>query len=63
MATYTRPTITLAVRLHPAHVFTAAIAPLREDLTPALEPFSGAAANPEENEGRVCGERRERELL
>ena len=60
---YTRPAIALAVRLHPAHVLTAAIAPLGKDLTPAFESVSGTTAYPDKNEGRVCGERRKRELL
>ena len=62
-ATYTRPTIAHAVRLYPTHVLTATIAPLGEDLAPAFEPVSCAAADPEENEGRVHGERGDRELL
>jgi len=61
--TYTGPAIVYAVRLDPAHVLTAAIAPLGEDLAPTLEPIPGAAAYPEENEGWVRCERPERELL
>lgn len=60
---YTWPTITFAVRLHPTYVFTAAVAPLGKDFTSAFKPVSGAAAYPEENEGRVRSEGRERKLL
>jgi len=60
---YTWPTITFAVRLHPAYVLTAAVAPFGKDFASAFEPVSGAAAYPEKNEGWVCGERRERKLL
>ena len=62
-ATYTRSAIALAVRLYPTHVLAATIAPLGEDLAPAFEPVSGTAAHPEEDEGRVRGERGDRELL
>jgi hypothetical protein len=62
-ATYTRSAIALAIRLYPAHVLTATIAPLGKDLAPAFEPVSGATAHPEKDEGRVRGERGDRELL
>lgn len=62
-ATYTGSAIALAVRLYPAHVLAATIAPLGQDLAPALEPVSGATAYPEKDEGRVRGERGDRELL
>jgi hypothetical protein len=55
--------IALAVRLDPTHVLATAIAPLGEDLAPAFEPVSRAAAYPEKDEGRVRRERGERELL
>jgi hypothetical protein len=60
---YTWPTITFAVRLHPAYVLTAAVAPFGKDFASAFKPVSGAAAYPEENEGRVCGKRRKWKLL
>lgn len=60
---YTGSVIAHAVRLDPAHVLAAAVTPLGEDFAPALEPVSGAAAHPDEHEGGVGRERRERELL
>jgi len=60
---YTWSTITFAVRLHPAYILTAAVAPFGKDFAPAFKPVSGAAAYPEKNEGWVCGEGRERKLL
>ena len=63
MVPYTGPAIALHIRLHPAHVLATAIAPLGEDFAPAFEPVSGAAAYPEKDKGRICSERREREVL
>lgn len=60
---YTWPTITFAVRLHPAYILTAAVAPFGEDFAPTFKPVSSAAAYPEKNKRWVRGERRERKLL
>jgi hypothetical protein len=51
--------ITLAIGLDPAHVLTAAVTPLGEDLAAALKPVPSTAADPEEDKGRIrseCGE-------